>query len=684
MSLTIKKIGVPSQIVFILCSSIALIGLYTSLRIALLIYNLELLDHPSLSDLISSFTNGVRFDGKMIAWIMLPIICFLILGHFKRARFIQRLWLTVAASIALLLGLIELDFYHEFHHRLNNLMFEYIKADPITVLRMIWHGYAVIKFLLVWSVGSIFFWFFFAFLDAKTKESKAQRPPLYIRSGLFLMCFCVIALSIRGTLRQGPPLRWGDAYTTKSLFLNQLGLNGTLTLIDAMRNAQKSPGQLSSSTNQTLAQNIVRDMMVLKSTEVLVEPNQAAIRREYTPDPNKVLPVHNVVIILMESFSGYYTGVLGNKDNITPYFDQLSKEGLLFTHFFSNGTHTHQGMFASMACFPNLPGYETLMQKPEGSNFFSGLPQLLSKRNMNNLYVYNGDFSWDNQRGFFANQGMTHFIGRHDFINPVFYEPTWGVSDQDMFSRANEELNKLASQKKPFYALLQTLSNHSPYALPPKLPVSPVTNKRDLNKRLTAMRYSDWALGNFFEAAKKSTWFKDTLFVVVGDHGFGSPLQLTEIDLLSFHVPLLLIAPKIQEKFGNTIAITGTQVDIVPMIIGRLGAKTHHQCWGRDLLNLQAKDNGFGMIKPSSNDRSTAFINGDQILVRLPGLPPKLYQFKLGEKPFVLEQKNSSLLNELLKKLDAYVLIATRSLLNNTTGVGTGTKFDTKHSRHLA
>ncbi|WP_268625656.1 sulfatase-like hydrolase/transferase, partial [Escherichia coli] len=92
-------------------------------------------------------------------------------------------------------------------------------------------------------------------------------------------------------------------------------------------------------------------------------------------------------------------------------------------------------------------------------------------------------------------------------------DPTWGVSDQDMFARGNEELDKLASTGKPFYALLQSLSNHVPYALPKDLPVERVTGYGSLDEHLTAMRYSDWALGQFFEKAKKSPYYKDTLFV---------------------------------------------------------------------------------------------------------------------------------------------------------------------------
>ena len=96
----------------------------------------------------------------------------------------------------------------------------------------------------------------------------------------------------------------------------------------------------------------------------------------------------------------------------------------------------------------------------------------------------------------------------------MFSDPTWGVSDQDMFDRAVTELNAL-DHDRPFYALLQTLSNHTPYALPSPLPVNAVSGQGANDEHLTAMRYSDWALGRFFDQVRNQPWYKDTLFVVI-------------------------------------------------------------------------------------------------------------------------------------------------------------------------
>jgi phosphoglycerol transferase MdoB-like AlkP superfamily enzyme len=309
------------------------------------------------------------------------------------------------------------------------------------------------------------------------------------------------------------------------------------------------------------------------------------------------------------------------------------------------------------------------MQEPEGGNQFSGLPQLLSARGFDDLYVYNGDFAWDNQRGFFGNQGMTRFIGRNDYVNPVVSDPTWGVSDQDMFDRAVTELRQL-DPERPFYALLQTLSNHTPYALPDTLPVAAVTDQGSYaNEHLSAMRYSDWALGRFFQQIKDEPYYDQTLFVIVGDHGFGTPQQLTELDLLRFHVPLLLIAPGMTERFGARNNVVGTQVDIVPTIMGRLGGKVRHQCWGRDLLSLPLDDQGVGVIKPSGGGQTVGMLRGDQVLIQPRGEEPKLYRYQLGSNPKAALQPAEPPLQDWQQQLEAYVQTATQALLNDQVGV---------------
>lgn len=677
-------IDLKHHLLFTASSMLVLMAMYSLLRLALLVYNREQIGGATAAILAEAFFNGLRFDLRLTVIACLPLLLALPSVWAMSARGFFRVWLTVFASITLLLGVIELDFYREFNQRLNALVFQYLKEDPKTVLNMIWYGFPVVRYLLAWALASWLLAWLFRRIDLCTRtrrdvpETPAPFPNrLPIRLVVFVVCGVLAVVASRGTLRQGPPLRWGDAFTTDSTFANQLGLNGTLMLASAAKSLMSSHRDniWKSDLPPAEALALVRKIL-LTDSDTLVSEKEAAILRNYTPPAEGILPIRNVVVILMESFAGRHVGVLGGQGNITPYFDKLATEGLLFTRFFANGTHTHQGTFVTLACFPNLPSFEYLMQTPEGSNDFSGLPQLLGARKLDNLYVYNGDFSWDNQSGFFGRQGVTNFIGRFDYKNPIVSDPTWGVSDQDMFDRAAEELAK-RSGGKPFYAILQTLSNHTPYALPEKLPVESVTGRGALDQHLTAMRYSDWALGQFFAKIRNAPYFKETLFVLVGDHGFGGGEQLTEMNLARFNVPLLLIAPGIQEKFGSTRDTVGTQVDVVPTIMGRLGGNVRNQCWGRDLLNLPKDDAGFGVIKPSGSDQTVAIISGNKIVVQSKSKAVKSYEYQLWTDPRARELKHDEQEAELKRKLDAFIQVATQSLLDNTTGINSNTRKNT-------
>ncbi|AFM34664.1 MULTISPECIES: LTA synthase family protein [Stutzerimonas stutzeri subgroup] len=672
--------GLAAHLRFTFASALALLALFALLRLGLLLFNRELIGSTPLASFVEAFGNGLRFDLRLTVYILLPLLLGVLSMRMMAARGLLRLWLSVCASLTILLGLIELNFYREFHQRLNSLVFQYLQEDPATVLSMLWHGFPVLRLLAAWLATSAALFALFGWLERRTRAAPVSLASAQARRGaswsarfaVFGVLLVVSVVAARGTLRQGPPLRWGDAFTTASTFANHLGQNATLSLYDAARNRFSS--HRDNSWKATLpvadAQAITRELL-LTANDRLVDAELAPVRRDFQPPVDGQLAVRNVVVILMESFAGRYVGALGSADGITPNFDRLAGEGLLFERFFANGTHTHQGMFASMACFPNLPGFEYLMQTPEGGHRFSGLPQLLGARAFDDVYVYNGDFAWDNQAGFFGNQGMKRFVGRNDYVNPVVSDPTWGVSDQDMFTRAAEELGKL-DNGAPFYALLQTLSNHTPYALPEQLPVAAVEGYGALDQHLTAMRYSDWALGQFFDKVRNQPWFKQTLFVVVGDHGFGAPEEVTEMDLLRFHVPLLLIAPGVTERFGSRRDVVGTQVDVVPTIMGRLGGEVRHQCWGRDLLSLAADDPGFGIVKPSGSDQTVALIRGDRVLVQPKEQPARLYRYRLGREPAGERIAAVEDQPQLLRQLHAYLQTATASLLANTSGDRSG------------
>ena len=662
--------------IFLFNTAIFSLFSFAILRVILIIRNKDLLEGIPGIDILNAFLTGIRFDLIVVSYILLPLIFGLLLFRGLGKRKIASLWIILAMGFCLFLGVVELDFYHEFHNRLNSIAFQYLKEDPATVSSMLWNGFPIIRYLLLWLLLVTLYAYvlkkiaaYRCFCSSDTSPVEPTHFAVRVVTVLFLLVLLIIGAR-GGTIRSGPPLRWGDAFQSSHLFANHLALNGTFTFLKALRNSSnevKGKKWLKLLAKQD-ALDITRKM-ILTDNDVLLKPATHKILRLHTPVRSPVNKnIKNIVVILMESFSASYVGSLGNDYGITPEFDKLTKQGLLFERFFSNGTHTHQGMFATFSCFPNVPGFEYLMQQPQGRNAFSGLPALLKRDKFNDLYVYNGAFTWDNQEGFFRNQGLTNFIGRKDYINPKFQDRTWGVSDEDMFNRAIKELDKIDSDQ-PFFAMLQTLSNHTPYALPEKLPFPRITNMGEYSEHLTAMKYSDWALGEFFKAIKNKPYYKETLFVILGDHGFGVKPQIADIDLLRFHVPLLLIAPGLTQQYGARIATVATQIDVVPTIVSLLGKPFSHQCWGRDILSLNKSDPGFGVIKPSGSDQTVALLKGDLILVKQPNIPTNLGRYQLGENPSY-QRINDPELNAMMnRELSGFIETALYALYDNQTGL---------------
>ncbi len=656
---------------FLLGYALAYLGILALLRGILLYVNPGLAEQIPLVDLARTFLVGLRFDLIITCILGAPLVLALLLPSGLGTRRLAQLWLGITGAVTLFAGVTELEFYREFHTRLNSIAFHYLQEDAGTVSSMIWNGYPVVRYLLLWLLLSGVYIAVLRRVDRLTPRRAVAGYRGAIRVPVFLLILFLAVWGGRGTLRSGPPLRWGDAFHSQHVFANHLALNGSYTLAKAaMAETDKNKDdEWLTALPAGTAQSMIRDML-LTPRDTLLEPEDYPLLRLHTPEVRLPQAPKNIVLIIMESFSGEFTGALGHDHGITPEFDKLAAQGLLFDRFFSNGTHTHQGMFATVACYPNLPGYEYLMQQPEGQRRFSGLPALLKPMGFNDVYVYNGHFAWDNQEGFFRNQGMSRFVGRDDYVNPVFIDATWGVSDEDMFNRSLEELQQLDSEQ-PFFAILQTLSNHTPYALPETLPVEPVSGFGKLDEHLTAQRYSDWALGRFFASAAATPWFDETLFVIVGDHGFGLGRQLSDIDLLRFHVPLLLLGPGIQATYGERNHTVATQTDVVPTIVSLLGKPFVHQCWGRDLLSLAEDDPGVGVIKPSGSDATVALLRGDRITIKPPGGNAGSGSYSLYPQESYRPDESPADAGKSTAELSAFIQLAMQALHANRTGLPT-------------
>jgi phosphoglycerol transferase MdoB-like AlkP superfamily enzyme len=324
---------------------------------------------------------------------------------------------------------------------------------------------------------------------------------------------------------------------------------------------------------------------------------QARVRRmreARAPLPTAPLGIRNVVVVVMESMTGRLVGALEGQPALTPELDVLAAEGLLLTHCYATGERTVQGLEAVLASFPPLPGV-SVIRRPEAQSGFATLGSVMEQHGYDTLFLYGGQGIFDHMRSFFLGNGFTRFIEERDFDAPAF-RTSWGVSDNDLFRRANREFQARWQSGRPFLAAILTVSLHSPWERPPgfasHLPEDAEVPEGFEREELESFLYADHAIGEFVREARRLDYFYDTLFVFVGDHGVhlrGRALVPSE----EYRVPALFLAPG-RLAPGRIDEVT-SQLDLAPTILGMLGLPPDPHFFGRDLRST-ASESGLAVL----------------------------------------------------------------------------------------
>ena len=188
-------------------------------------------------------------------------------------------------------------------------------------------------------------------------------------------------------------------------------------------------------------------------------------------------------------------------------------------------------------------------------------------------------------RSYALNNGWDRFIEQKAFKDPVF-ATVWGVSDEDLYERGIDEFREMAKSGKPFFGTMLTVSNHKPYTYPRgRIEDDPEKPKPTRSK---AVKYTDWCIGRFFEKVKQESFWTNTIFVVVADHG-ARVYGRQEIPIFSYEIPWLVLGPAVVKQ-PQRIGILGNSLDVAPTLLGMIGRPYESMFFGRDLLNDPPED----------------------------------------------------------------------------------------------
>lgn len=583
----------------------------------------------SFPSIAAALLDGLWRDTLAGIWLTLPLISALAFVHSWGAWTRRAFWIfcAVFAFGQTFLLFVEYFFFEEFRSRFNTVAVDYLQY-PTEVFINIWDSYHV-GIVLCFCLLSALMWTAAAgkMFSPMFNRPRSPRRPLQVGIGFAALVVALTPLALVAAALAGvmsSPIHPKGSRVSADRTLNEIANNGELALFGAALTHNLDYGGFYKTMPREQAYGRARAVLAGANSK-FTGPADTLCR--FVPgDSNR--PRLNIVILLEESFGSEFWGCLGRKQTLTPEMDKLAAtEGMLFTNLYASGNRTVRGMEGVLASFPPLPG-ESIVKR-EFSDNVETLARVLKRDDYSTLFLYGGRGVFDGMRSFVLRNGYDRFIEQKHFEHPSF-TTVWGVCDEDLYDRSLAEFRDLSRAGRPFFATVLSVSNHKPYTYPR----GRIAEDPDQRRRENAVKYADFALGEFFRKARKEDFWTNTIFAVVADHGarvYGEQ----SIPIHSYEIPLLVLGPAVTSAPAR-IGRLGCSLDVGPTLLGLVGRPYTSTFFGQDLLN-PGQPEGRALL---NHNRDIGLLARDRMVVLglMGGLEyyhgdPKATEMKLARSP---------------------------------------------------
>lgn len=595
---------------------------YSIVRGLYLFWNWSLYSSVQGAQLLEAFWVGLRFDLSVVSILCIPafllwLLATIIKKNLNWAVLLTFLFLQVPF---LILNLGEIEYVQLSGRRMTLQSFAIVHELKGKVSAT----FAAYLPLLGISTLITFCFIFCVYLAFKKyRQNCLQRSA---KSFLVLLfSFVVLLVASRGGL-QKKPIGFAHTQHFTNSSLNQLCLNSSFTLIQSLN---RKP---------------------LEREHYMTRDQMIALMNGRAPGESLIENLRfekkqNVVLILVESLTLDQMGGPHQDQGYTPFLDELSRKGLLFTNSFANARRSIEGIGAALAGVPALM-IEPFISSQYMANTFYGLGTVLGASGYSSAFFHgaaNGSMYFDQ---FTRSAGIQKYYGANEYPRPEDHDGTWGIWDRPFLLETIKEIQKL---KTPFVSTTFTLSSHSPFLLP--------TNENEIYPKGTSeihevMGYTDSALKSFFTEAAKQSWYSDTLFIITGDHTYKTTRAGYQNEWGQYRIPLIFFHPQIKEwpKKIQTAAPV-QQIDLIPSLLDFLKIDFHPQ----NLMGRSVFKNGERSVLLFS-DGQYFFIRGSKMLKMTGGNQVELFELPnhLAGEAAAIPLENPELKADLLQRLQAH------------------------------
>lgn len=600
--------------------------IYTVLRALFLIFNLQSYQQVSLVEMVQAFSAGLRVDIAAICrtngvFILLSMLPFAFVNTKTYQRLLKAVFLISNVPF-LILNVIDIE-YHKFTGQRSSLNLLDMATDiPAQIAQLSFHYWylATLGFLLVFAL--------YYFLPETAPAPASLRRNGWRWAGDLIALIVILSFAFIGARGgwQRHPLTPARVVVGDKEHLSRLALNSTYTMITSNRKCD----------GMTKVQYFATDEEL--KTQFPAK-NLSGHQRNNPPD--------NIVIVIVESLSAEYTGIGNPGHGYTPFLDSLAEKGTYFNNSFADGRRSIDALPSILAGLPHLRD-ETFYCTQ--FKHLHGIGSLLKERGYDTSFFSgsrNGTMFFD---VFSLRMGFDSYYGLNEYPKPQDATSSWGIDDEPYLQYVARELSR---RPQPFASVVFTLSMHNPYIMPPGY--QGVFPKGEL-PILEIVGYTDHALKKFFEAAEKMPWYKNTLFVITGDH-IGPPKTISPRMIDNYRVPIMFFHPggKLPEVSRDKIV---RHVDIGPSILDFLGIVTNDTLpFGQSIF-----DPSYGGLAMGQKAGNFWIADKNYYLEYRHGAPSKLFALTKLDTPLPDKPEVQARLE---KKLKAHIQWFTNRLAEN-------------------
>jgi len=555
------------------------IGLFEIARVLFILYNIAEIENSGLI-ISKSLFYGLRMDASMATYILVPVCLFMILSlfiSFFSNDTIYRIYTGIILIPVLLIIVCDFPAYKAWGYRLDTTPLKYLQTPgeawaSISHLPVFWF---IVGFIVMYLVIYKAFVSFFNYQQLALKSMGRKWMQLF----LLIIFTAAQIIPLRGGL-QLAPINQSSVYYSTDNFSNLTAINVTWNFFHSLSlNLENKDNPFTYLNEETAKSELIMLYEESGTTKALIDSS---------------ITKPNVIVIVWESLTKKVIDANQHDITITPGFNQLKKEGIYFSDVYASGDRTDKGIVAVLSGYPAQP-ITSIIKVPQKSANLPKLPLIFANQHYQTSFYYGGELEFANMKSYLLGSGFKNFTEKSDF-DTKDQNSKWGAHDGVV---KNKILADLKTTSSPFFTTWLTLSSHEPY----ETPVQPsIKGNDDVSQFTNSLHYTDAVVSDFVNECKKMPFWKNTILIIIADHGHRLPRSERKIE--DFKIPMLWLGGALC-KTGIEINNTCSQIDLAKTLLSQLKMNNNAFSWSKNIMSDQSKpwayfsfNNGFGFVEP--------------------------------------------------------------------------------------